>query len=100
MRKSICAAPKSARRTDNRKSRETQKRMRSSGVHVSRVAPRTFVAWPTKLALAPVLADELFDIVTMDLKQPSGYDQTVLPPWPTPPVARYPWEDAQWFPAL
>ncbi|OGQ83037.1 MAG: hypothetical protein A3F90_19880 [Deltaproteobacteria bacterium RIFCSPLOWO2_12_FULL_60_19] len=72
---------------------------RPSGVHVSRVAPRTVVAWPTKLALIPVLADEVFDIVTMELRQPARYDATALPPWPTPPVARYPWEEAQWFPA-
>jgi hypothetical protein len=26
---------------------------------------------------------------------PGGYDET--PPWPTPAVARYPWEEAEWF---
>jgi len=72
---------------------------RPSGVHVSRVAPRMLVAWPTKLSLAPVLADEVFALVTMDLKQPGGYDDSASPPWPTPLVARYPWEEAEWFPA-
>lgn len=72
---------------------------RPSGVHMRRVAPRIVVAWPTKLALAPVLADEVFADVTTDLKQPGGYDEPSLPPWPTPPVARYPWEEAEWSPA-
>ena len=35
--------------------------------------------------------------VKPDLKAPGGYDET--PPWPTPSVARYPWEEAEWFPA-
>ena len=70
---------------------------RPSGVHVKRVAPRIVVAWPTKLALAPVLAQEVFAQVAIDLKEPGGYDE--LPLWPTPPMARYPWEEAEWFPA-
>ena len=72
---------------------------RPSGVHVGRAAPRIIVAWPTKLSLAPVLAEEVFTMVSKDLKQPGGYSDDGLPPWPTPPVARYPWEDAEWFPA-
>jgi len=77
----------------------TAELQRPSGVHVSRVAPRIVVAWPTKLSLVPVLADEVFAVVTMDLRQPGGYDEEALPPWPPPPVARYPWEEAEWFPA-
>jgi glycine/D-amino acid oxidase-like deaminating enzyme len=76
----------------------TADQRRPSGVHAGRVAPRTIVAWPTKLALAPVLADEVFNLVTTELKQPGGYDEEALPAWPMPPVARYPWEEAQWFP--
>jgi glycine/D-amino acid oxidase-like deaminating enzyme len=72
---------------------------RPSGVHVSRAAPRLLVAWPTKLALAPVLADEVLALLTTDLKQPGGYDDPVLPQRVTPAVARYPWEKAEWFPA-
>jgi hypothetical protein len=68
---------------------------RPSGVHANRVAPGMVVAWPTKLSMAPVLADEVFDILELDLKAPEGYDET--PPWPTPAVARYPWEEAEWF---
>ncbi|MGH7831348.1 MAG: FAD-dependent oxidoreductase, partial [Candidatus Binatia bacterium] len=77
----------------------TADQRRPSGVHVMRVAPRMVVAWPTKLALAPVLADEVFTLVTADLKQPAGYDENSLPSWPTPTVARYPWEEVEWFPA-
>jgi hypothetical protein len=72
---------------------------RPSGVHVGRVAPRIIVAWPTKLSLAPVLAEEVFAMATKDLKHPGNYSEDGLPSWPTPPVARYPWEEAEWFPA-
>jgi hypothetical protein len=68
---------------------------RPSGVHASQIAPGMIVAWPTKLSMAPVLADEVFELVQLDLKAPGGYDET--PSWPAPSVARYPWEEAQWF---
>ena len=68
---------------------------RPSGVHANRVAPGMVVAWPTKLSLVPVLADEVCEILQLDLQAPGGYDET--PPWPTPAVARYPWEEAEWF---
>ncbi len=77
----------------------TAQQRRPSGVHVRRVTPRIAVAWPTKLALAPILADEVFASVTMDLKGPAGYKEEELPAWPAPQVARYPWEEAEWFPA-
>ncbi|HEY3304543.1 MAG TPA: FAD-dependent oxidoreductase [Candidatus Binatia bacterium] len=76
----------------------TADKRRPSGVHVGRVAPRIIVAWPTKLSLAPVLAEEVFAMATEELKQPGGYNEDGLPPWPTPAVARYPWEEAEWFP--
>jgi hypothetical protein len=68
---------------------------RPSGVHASQIAPGMIVAWPTKLSMVPVLADEVFELVQLDLKAPGGYDET--PSWPAPSVARYPWEEAQWF---
>lgn len=77
----------------------TSDQRRPSGVHVGRVAPRIIVAWPTKLSLAPVLAEEVFAMITDELKKPGGYNEDGLPPWPAPPVARYPWEEAEWFPA-
>ena len=73
---------------------------RPSGVHVSRAAPQVVLAWPTKLSLAPVLADEVFTLVTMDLQEPAGYNQQMPPSWPKPALARTPWEEAEWFPAL
>jgi glycine/D-amino acid oxidase-like deaminating enzyme len=68
---------------------------RPSGVHASRVAPGKVVAWPTKLSMVPVLAEEVFEILRLDLKAPGGYDET--PPWSKPEVAHYPWEEAEWF---
>jgi glycerol-3-phosphate dehydrogenase len=52
------------------------------------------VAWPTKLALAPLLAQQLLDMV-----EQSGVDrhQQPLPAVPAVPIAGYPWcEDARW----
>lgn len=68
---------------------------RPSGVHASQVAPGVLVGWPTKLSMAPVLAEEIFRLVENLLKEPAGYSEA--PAWPAPAVARYPWEEAQWF---
>ncbi|MGB5278398.1 MAG: FAD-dependent oxidoreductase [Gammaproteobacteria bacterium] len=49
-------------------------------------------AWPTKMALAPLLARRVVDLV-------SGVDKTasVLPDWPAPTFAEFPWcEQARW----
>jgi glycine/D-amino acid oxidase-like deaminating enzyme len=70
---------------------------RPSGVHVSRIAPGKVIAWPTKLSMVPVLAEEVFEILRLDLKAPGGYDET--PAWSKPEIARYPWEEAEWFAA-
>ena len=76
----------------------TAEQKRPSGVHVSGVAPRMVVGWPTKLSMAPILAEEIFALVHAELKQPGDYEEPLVP-WPTPPVARYPWEEVEWFPA-
>ena len=68
---------------------------RPSGVHVSRVAPGKVVAWPTNLSMVPILAEEVFEILRLDLKAPGGYDKS--PPWTKPEIAHYPWEEAEWF---
>ena len=68
---------------------------RPSGVHASQVAPGIIVGWPTKLSMAPVLADEVLELVQVELKAPDGHDE--IPSWPAPAVARYPWEEAEWF---
>ncbi len=52
-------------------------------------------AWPTKLALAPVLADEIATRVRPGASQRKG-EATVLAKlanWPRPPVAEYPWNE-------
>ena len=49
-------------------------------------------AWPTKLALAPLLAQQVVELV-------SGLAKTsqALPPWPSPQFAEFPWcEPARW----
>ena len=69
---------------------------RPSGVHVSRIASRIVVGWPTKLSMTPILAEEVFSMVHAELKQPAGYAEPAIA-WPTPALARYPWEDTEWF---
>jgi glycerol-3-phosphate dehydrogenase len=46
------------------------------------------IAWPTKLALAPLLAGELVDMLAAVEKTASA-----LPAWPSPPFAVYPWDE-------
>jgi FAD dependent oxidoreductase len=72
---------------------------RPSGVHARYVGPKLVAAWPTKLCLTPVLADEVFALVSAQLKTPAVYTHEEPPPWPKPALARYPWEDIEWFSA-
>jgi hypothetical protein len=46
--------------------------------------------------MAPILAEEVFALVSAELKQPGDYEEPSVP-WPTPPVAQYPWEEIEWF---
>ena len=71
---------------------------RPSGVHVKELTPNLIVAWPTKLALAPVLAEEILRMVSKTTR-PSGAGDMTPPDLPVPPIAPYPWEHAQWFSA-
>ncbi|WP_341911534.1 FAD-dependent oxidoreductase [Ferrovibrio terrae] len=50
------------------------------------------LAWPTKLALAPQLAD----LVLAALPPASGRVQPVFADWSAPPIAPAPWEVAAW----
>jgi glycerol-3-phosphate dehydrogenase len=53
--------------------------------------------WPTKLALAPVLAERVADAIGPFISA-SAVDWAVLEDWPRPEVARPPWETARrWF---
>jgi glycerol-3-phosphate dehydrogenase len=55
-------------------------------------------AWPTKLALAPALADALLAIIDEDRLVPDT--DLSLPVWQAAEYARFPWdEDACWYPA-
>ena len=50
------------------------------------------VGWPTKLALAPVLAEKILALLQDDGLTPGPTNLTDLPEWPTPVVAQAPWE--------
>lgn len=55
-------------------------------------------AWPTKMALAPALADVLVDMV--DEQGIERDADASLPTWPQPEYADLPWdEEACWLPA-
>ena len=82
--------------TATRAEAKTAAQKRPSGVHVSRVAPGIVVGWPTKLSMAPILAEEAFALVHAELKKPGDYRESWAA-WPTPPVAGYPWEEVEWF---
>lgn len=52
------------------------------------------VAWPTKLALAPKLADEIIMHLEKIKLSPRLFDIRELRSWPMPPLAKPIWEDA------
>lgn len=52
------------------------------------------IAWPTKLALAPKLAEEIMQQLQKNNIQPKFFDTRELRVWPMPPLARPVWEDA------
>lgn len=74
----------------------TSDQRRPSGVHVGRVASNIIAAWPTKLTMAPVLAEEVFQLTCAELKAPGSADDIAVNKWPKPRVARYPWEECEW----
>ncbi|WP_177418542.1 FAD-dependent oxidoreductase [endosymbiont of Lamellibrachia barhami] len=56
------------------------------------------VAWPTKLAFAPRLAQQVIDRMQQDGIAPSKGELKIPEGWPRPPVTRLPWEqERQWF---
>ncbi|NJM13547.1 MAG: glycerol-3-phosphate dehydrogenase, partial [Synechococcaceae cyanobacterium SM1_2_3] len=55
-------------------------------------------AWPTKLALAPLLAERIIALLpTLDV-QPQPLNLQMLADWPRPEIAPPPWdwEHLQW----
>lgn len=52
------------------------------------------IAWPTKLALAPKLADDIMQHLQKSKVSPQLFDARELRSWPMPPLAKPIWEDA------
>lgn len=77
----------------------TVDRRRPGGVQLERVAPGLHVAWPTKWALAPILAEEILGELGADPQTPlTSTPDADAPPalaegWPRPAVAPGPWEE-------
>jgi glycine/D-amino acid oxidase-like deaminating enzyme len=59
---------------------------------------RMLVIWPTKLALAPLLAEQVEQVLPSLNIRPKRADLPLLKNWPRPEVAIYPWnrEEMQW----
>ncbi len=59
---------------------------------------RTIAVWPTKLALAPLLAEQVEQVLRTLGLRPKPADLRLLADWPRPEVAVYPWdrEDLAW----
>jgi glycine/D-amino acid oxidase-like deaminating enzyme len=76
----------------------TRKGHRPSEAQATAVAPNLIVAWPTKLALAPVVAEKILGAVAKTT-QPSRVADASPPDLPIPPLAPYPWENVEWFSA-
>jgi glycerol-3-phosphate dehydrogenase len=52
------------------------------------------IAWPTKLVLAPKLAQEILSALSREQLTPKVFDIRALRTWPMPPVAIPVWEEA------
>ena len=59
---------------------------------------QVIAAWPTKLALAPLLAEQIETVLHTLNVQPRPIDFSPLADWPRPTVGVYPWnrEDLAW----
>ncbi len=53
------------------------------------------IGWPTKLALAPVLADRIVALLDKDVVRPGPSDLAALATLPAPAIAQPPWETVQ-----
>jgi glycine/D-amino acid oxidase-like deaminating enzyme len=67
---------------------------RPSGVQVEAVDPAFVVAWPTKWALAPLLAEEVAGIVAP--RRFDGGFSDAFADWARADISRPPWERATW----
>lgn len=59
---------------------------------------RTIAIWPTKMSLAPLLAEQVEQVLRTLLPRPRVANLQLLADWPRPEVAVYPWdrEDLEW----
>lgn len=60
----------------------------------TKVIENITIAWPTKLALAPKLAEEIMQHLHNSQLTPQLFDTRELRSWPMPPFAKPMWEDA------
>lgn len=60
----------------------------------SQVIANMTIAWPTKLALAPKLADDILQQLEQASITPQMFDTRELRSWPMPPLVKPVWEDA------
>lgn len=51
-------------------------------------------AWPVKLAMVPLMADQIVKLLRTDGIEPRHTDLTPFGAWPCPLVAPYPWDEA------
>lgn len=59
----------------------------------SKVIGNVTVAWPTKLALAPKLADDICSYFNGQNITPADFDLLALRAWPLPPIAQPVWDE-------
>lgn len=59
-----------------------------------KVIENMMIAWPTKLALAPMLADDIMLHLQRAAVSPQLFDVSALQAWPMPVLAKPIWEDA------
>lgn len=59
---------------------------------------RMIAVWPTKLSLAPLLAEQVEQVLRKLVPRPRVANLKLLADWPRPEVAVYPWdrEDLEW----
>ncbi len=71
----------------------------SSGVRPDRPSvlqkSALMTAWPTKLAMAPILADVVLEHLEQDKIWPHCRDFQLADTWPRPQVAAYPWNEVE-----
>ncbi len=71
---------------------------RPSGVHLERVGANAWVVWPTKWALAPLLAEEIVAQLPAPAVPAVGADRAMAQfGFPVPELAPFPWEEARWI---